>query len=512
MRLAATPALAWVGLFCINALGILPWARIKFPIGDLAEMVYEANRLHLGYAPYRDTFTHHFLGYVIPLYVAGVVIPLTPFAIKVTTICFNFVTATLVWHILREVSSASAAWRGAFLTVTLGWFWSWQGFGFNVQSSLAPLIAGLLLGAVRACTRSCRSSLYGAAFFAGVLTICDQRAIVFVALPIVAWLYIPELRRRREAAVTVSCFVLAPLLGALYLCHAGAWNDFVAQTLVFPIQYRNHGVPFDLGAILTAWLGTWLGGERVAVPVMLAGLIAALAFEPRRPLQVLWLASVICAALYAGLGGRPFPNYFLVFAPITLVLMNLFPHYMASRWPVAGRAAASAVLVLGVACGIRPFALWSNTGSIFLPSNEDTIDSVADYLRTHTSAEDGVLVWGFAPQIYILSGRFRTFKDAGLLSIAGANFKSSDAAAQRLVPEMVHEFDNYLASNPPQAIVVYRITREPCSGGIIQHNLDYHRNSSLTNLRNLLASSYRSELIVEGSCDRAEIFLHAGSR
>jgi len=489
-------------------MGILPWAHIKFPIVDLAEMVYQVRRLQLGYVPYRDTFTHHFLGFIIPSYALGSAITLTPLVLKAMTLVFNFATAVLVWLILREVSRPQVAWLGAVLTVTLGWFWSWQGFGFNVQSSLTPVIAAVLLLVIRACIGPRESSLYWAAAWSGVLAICDQRAFVFLALLPLPFLFVSDFRRWRVACLAVLSLIIVPASAAGYLWQAGAWNDFVEQTLVFPLFYRNHGVPFALVPWLSSGLGTFIGGERIAVPLMLTGLGAAFFIEPRRVIKAVWVVSVICAASYAILGGRAYPNYFLVFAPIALVLISLIPSYFAARWPAAGKAVAVSLVALSAMYALRPGALLIATGSVFVPADERTLDTVADFLRTRTSSQDGVLVWGYAPAIYVLSERFRTFRDMGLLSITGGNFGSSSGDAQGLLPHMVREFDDYLTYSPPRIIAIYRVTREPCPGkGLIQRNLDYQNAPYLKRLRDVIAASYRSELIVDGSCDHAEVFV-----
>jgi hypothetical protein len=153
-------------------------------------------------------------------------------------------------------------------------------------------------------------------------------------------------------------------------------------------------------------------------------------------------------------------------------------------------------------------ALLFSSGSPYLPANETTVEAVAEYLRAHTSAQDEVLVWGYAPEIYVLSNRFRTFRDTGLLSIAGGNFAMGATDEPRLVPHMVREFDEYLHNTPPKVIAVYNVTAEPCPGkGLILRNLDYQRISGLKTLRDVLASSYRSDLVLEGTCDRAELFV-----
>src|SRR6187431_1852776 len=263
---------AWLALFAVNILGIVPWARMTFPLVDLAEIVYQVRRFQLGYVPYRDTFTHHFLGFTLPIFAVGTFAPLTAVTLKLITLCFNFATAIGVWLILREVSRPQVAWLGAFLTVTVGWFWSWQGYGFNVQSCLTPMIAGVMLCVVRSCLRSRPISVYVASVWAGVLLICDQRALAFLPLLILPFLFAPALRRWRVIGLAALALGLAPSLAALYLWRSGAWSDFIEQTLIFPVVYRNHGVPFALGPILSSAFGSWLGGERIIVPLMLAGL------------------------------------------------------------------------------------------------------------------------------------------------------------------------------------------------------------------------------------------------
>jgi hypothetical protein len=293
-----------------------------------------------------------------------------------------------------------------------------------------------------------------------------------------------------------------------YLVQAGAWRDFVEQTVIFPLTYRNRGVGFEAATVLSTGLGTWFGGERFAVPLMLTGLVAVVRLETRRWLRAICVVSVISAVAYALLAGRPYPNYFMVCSPITLVLISLLPVYAGVRWPTVGRAVTAALVGLGLFCGLRPLLLWAETGSIFLAPDETTVHAAADYLRSNTSVQDKVLVWGYAPSIYVLSDRFYTFRDQVLLSVAGANFASSASDDQALVPHMVEEFDAFLAKDSPKAIVVYNVTREPCPGkGIIQRNFDYERNTALARLRDLLASVYHSGLVVEGRCDRAEVFI-----
>ncbi len=62
---------AWAALLAVNVVGVLPWLHTEFPNVDLAAMVFDVRRIELGYVPYRDTFTHHFAGYLVPFVIIG---------------------------------------------------------------------------------------------------------------------------------------------------------------------------------------------------------------------------------------------------------------------------------------------------------------------------------------------------------------------------------------------------------------------------------------------------------
>ncbi len=147
-----------------------------------------------------------------------------------------------------------------------------------------------------------------------------------------------------------------------------------------------------------------------------------------------------------------------------------------------------------MASALKPLVLQVTTGSLFVPRTENAVETAAEYMRENSSPQDGVLVWGFAPQIYVLSGRYNTFKDATLLSITGGNFASVSTKDQGLLPDMVASFEEYLSRQPPKLIVVYTLTRVstgPCAGkGIMQRNLDFNQVPHLWRLRDLIAASY----------------------
>jgi hypothetical protein len=497
----------WIALFATNALGILPWRHLPFPNVDLAEMVYEVQRLQHGYLPYRDTFTHHFLGYLVPFYYLSQFASLTPFVLKGLTLCFNFTTAILVFMTLREIADDLSGWIGATLTATVGWFWNWQGFAFNVQSYLNPILALVLLLTVLACNRRSSAAYWWSAFFAGALVTCDQRAAPFVLLLAVPPGFIAEIRRPSIVGTATACFAVCPLACVLYLWRAGALSDFVEQTIMFPLYFRNQGVPSGRLSAFFALLRFLFETEPIAVTLGLVGLLTLVISREKYWFKCAFVTTLLCSTIYAALGGRLYNNYLLIFAPIALIAMGLIPWYFRRASPVAS------VLAIGILAGI---GLFYAARSISQPPfaygpSDQTAEQAADYLHTHTEPQDPVLVWGFAPQIYVFSDRFTTFRDAGLLSVAGANFASILARDQGRLPHMVREFDAFLKDTPPKVIVYYRRLRDstvPCYGHIVsEDNLDFRRASYLNDLRIKIATEYRVALTIDGLCDHAEIFM-----
>jgi hypothetical protein len=501
---------AWTGLFILNGFGILPWLAVKFPTVDLAEMLYQVRRIEAGYVPYLDTFTHHFLGYVLPFLVLDEWVTLTPDILKITALCFNDFSAVMLFLALRDIASERTAWFGAFLTVTVGWFWNWQGYAFNVQSYLTPLFSLALFLTVRACTHKATTAYWGAAAVTGALLTCDQRAVAFIPLLAVPPVFFPEFRVVRALGGAVLCLVLPVAVAAGCIWASGAWPQFVEATFVFPMRYRDSTMASRPLTFLLSVVKFLLLSEPVASASCLLALVLLVLRDQRHWLKAAMGAALAGAGLYATAGGHIYPNYFVILGPPMLALTSMLPGQLRtfSRWSASGAAAGVLLGALALSVPIRAISVPRLTGVV----QNATIDAVADFVQRRSAPDDGVLVWGFAPQIYVLSGRIRTFRDAGLLTVAGSNFSSTASSKQRRVPAMVAEFEDYMDRTPPRILVYYNLKPAPgnlCSGmGVVQENFDFRAVSHLKPLRQHLSRSYGLEEVVEGPCDRAEIFVH----
>jgi len=322
-------------------------------------------------------------------------------------------------------------------------------------------------------------------------------------------LCVASLRRPLTGFAVGAVSLTAPVLCALYLWIGGAWNDFVRQTIVFPLFYRNYGLSSDIPFSLQ-WFAYLIISEPASICLTLLGLLGTAFVDRRLWFRIALPLSFCSAVIYSAAGGRLYPNYFVMLGPPMLVSMSLIPFYVGRR-DRAGTLLRATLLALGIYCGLKPLWLYLETGSPFVTDTESTVEATAAYVEQHSSEQDRVLVWGFAPQIYVLSGRYNTFKDATLLSITGGNFASTATADQGRLPEMVTQFEEYLMRTPPDLIVHYTLTRAPtgsCAGkGVVQRNLDFHQVAHLKPLRDLIATSYRQQFAAAGECDRAVVYV-----
>ena len=74
-------------------------------------MLYDVGRLRAGYVPYRDTFNHHFVGYIVPFYWLAAIVSLSPVTLKVIALACHFATAVVYFSSFER--SAAEIWHGS---------------------------------------------------------------------------------------------------------------------------------------------------------------------------------------------------------------------------------------------------------------------------------------------------------------------------------------------------------------------------------------------------------------
>lgn len=500
----------WLLLSVVNICGILPWFNIQYLIVDLGESMYHVRELGIGRVPYRDIVSHHFLGYLLPLYLIDQVVSLTPFALKILTLLVNFFNAIVLARSVTLIATPKCGRLAALLTVTVGWFWGWQGMTFNNQSYLLPIYNLLLYFLIVAIQHKKRRALFLAACFFGLGLTFDQRFAPYAVLFLVPLLSIDHFRTLTSALIIFLAFILFPGACLLYLNSSGALPDFWQHAILFPLFYRNVGVEGSTFKAFLALISFATRVEILSMALLGVSLIVQFRLENRVWLRLLTLMMTLLNLTYIFLGGRLYPNYFYIFAPLVLLQIALLPWYAEQISRRLGVLTMKVTIAICVVMFFRPFIPLLKGRSIFIPGSEETLVKAVEVIRDLHPSRESVLVWGYKPQLYVLTNTFSPFRDMGLLSVAGSNYGVREMEAQGIISEMYDEFVESFLASPPDVFVYYRVNRsdcETCFGiGPTQFNFDFRKVAHLHFIQEVISDCYSLVTVIENIYDRAEIY------
>ena len=486
-----TASLAWIIVVITAILGNLPFYHLGYIAGDVGEGVYHAREIITGRIPYRDFFTHHFQGYTFPFWLLELTTGTTPVCIWWLNVALQIINALLIFAILA--GSRSSRLAAAFIWVTVGWAWGWQVMIFNVQSSLLPLILLTTLFATKALAQKSFWYLNLACLSWGFLFCCDQRAVFYAPLLLLPFLHLADRRWLRSLLTPLACSILIPALALIYLFFNSALADWYNQTIRFPLFFRNAEVVTSFWPQYFSLLTHGFSAELFWVVLGFTGSLLAAIGTTRRIVGLnallLWLGGLG----YVAVGGRGYLHYMLVFVP-PMVLGTALLVESALSHRLVGKTLAFGLVLLALLQGLRPLQLYFQTGSWFVPGDELVLQSAGEYIRDNTSPIDRILVWGYAPQIYLYANRLGGFTDVGLITIAGSDPKSTLARRQSLRPEMIQKFKAYLRDARPKLIAVEYRKQKGCSVfyiGCPFRHFDYQRAKHLRYFKRLLSHRYR---------------------
>lgn len=274
---------------------------------------------------------------------------------------------------------------------------------------------------------------FGVGLFLGAATVFKPHALVYW-LAFVAWPWFVTDRRLawRLARVSLGGLVVAPLLTVGWLWSAGA----IGECWVAVVEYNLAYVAGGTGALEIAhrfahevWLRiktdeVWLVGSAGA-------LLAMCAWRGRRgvdadlpSLGVFWMGAALLVA--ASNGVRVFITYFIPsLAPLCLLAAWLLWRTLgSSQWwrRGAGLAALAGAAAMVVHSGSAQH-VWRATITdvqylmgvtdretylgTFQSQHYSALDAsrLAEYVRTHTSPDETIYIFGMAPDVYLASGR-----------------------------------------------------------------------------------------------------------
>lgn len=494
-----------------NAYMAFPYTSIDYLWIDTAEAVYTTKLIALGRIPYKEIFSHHFLGYLAPLFVLEKIYGVTPQAVWLLAIVFNFVNSVLIFCILKRLSCRSTAYWGALFTATAGWFPSWQGLVFNVQSAILPLIYGLFWGYLILCERRTMFGIFAFGFLFGWLAITDIRHIAFALVFLPLFIRYPVKLLKADFIYFLLGASLLPGFALTYLWSHDALNHFVFQGFSFPLLYRNFGLSDPHSDYLSFLVGGFSHHPN-EVALAFVGTIVACLLPWSREVKFSLLSLAISGIIASAIAGRAFANYLLYFVPWISIAAPLTMHMglRSGTFVRIGRVLLPLVCFLNIALG--PLYTQVIAKSLRVPIELHALaKKAAAFVRGKTHPNSNILVWSYYPQIYLFAERFSRWRVMEQLPITGANFKSRRFSEQGIVPELVHEFRSCLFEYPPAFILYFESRKRSFAAGCAivggSHvNGQFERRHHLKYLRNFIRDHYRLSRTYSSSCNRIRLY------
>ncbi|HEX4956347.1 MAG TPA: glycosyltransferase family 39 protein [Thermoanaerobaculia bacterium] len=294
------------------------------------------------------------------------------------------------------------------------------------------------------------------------------------------WQWKEGLLWRRETLVRALAlaggFCLAVAGAVAYFAAHGALGDFYLYFWSYNVEHYTAVVPLaDRLAALNPW--EFRRHYLRANPLLFAAAVVAgaraafgLAQWGRRAvnarlLVTLWLLAAFFGASY---GGRNFGHYFIqLLAPACLTAALL----LRELWLAAGRAGAwrgfapallRSLLVVTVAVGLA-LPLWRYRRDLALLSFDQPArpnvprEKLLAFLAETTRPEDKIFVWGYDPEVYVLSGRrpATRYSNANYLTglLPWENHRPGVDTSAHIVPGAWDILMRELEATPPVLII-----------------------------------------------------------
>jgi hypothetical protein len=202
-------------------------------------------------------------------------------------------------------------------------------------------------------------------------------------------------------------------LAAGYLYAAGCWPE-AWEAFLYNFNYIRASWEERLDAMT---LGTYL--FRRTLPLAAAGAIF-IALSWRRHAPAVRLLGAVCLldlaweAGLSSLSGKRYPHYFMTWTPALGLLAGqcgyaiawLAGRLLARRWTWGALRSGTAFLALAILVLNAPLWRDARRKPPFLIHSQGPADqALAAYIESQTKPDDTIFVWGYAPEIYLLSNR-----------------------------------------------------------------------------------------------------------
>ena len=324
-------------------------------------------------------------------------------AIHIFTVIWMFVTSIFIYRITRMLSSDARA--GLLAALFYAVFTTTY-----TPKIVAALIEPFMLLAVvlqvyfwmkyeEKPVGAC--ALLSGFFFSCAIVMKYTAGIYFIMMLI--YICLSPRKRFRGFLYFIAGAVPIPLAMVSYLYAKGSLPAFLFWTVSGSLDYVAGGsASIDVTKQLVTRVLPFLAGT-AALWIFLAARVRGLTRKMADKREwLVWLWLVLSVAPVAA-GKRFYGHYFLMLVPPLCILSAM----EIRRWwknSAVRYLVISFVILAGVGCLIPRFMMTS----LYARLGEDDPKSyakVASYVRAHTLPGDKILVWGFAPMIYLQSDR-----------------------------------------------------------------------------------------------------------
>ncbi len=422
-----------------------PYASVPFFNVDEALIAVMADTILEGGVLYRDAWEHQtplsYFVYALVFFMFG---KNNMTAIHLFGIAWIIFTALMIYRLANEIygSEKQTGFLAAlFYVIFISTYESWDVLAVNTEIFLVlPVTAAVffllrgektgnplhfilsgLLCALGAMTKQTGGMVLPALLFHLLLVALLSRATTTLSTAI------------KRCLMVMGGYTLVVGVIIFYFWSHNALRDFFYLTVEHPYQYSSlmdlDYIKFRLKVrtldIVVPNLFLWGTAGLTTSFILLRGVKKCMNRGINRVwterdrgelLLVLWLFSSLVAL---SMSGRFFGHYYIQAFPVLSLLtacgVNVLPAKILKQRlsTTYGRVLVSVVVLIGI---LFPLVKYQKKNIVrFIIQREDpqlpydvfeaSFKPVADYIREHSTKEDYIFVWGFCPQIYVLSDR-----------------------------------------------------------------------------------------------------------
>lgn len=446
-----------VFLICSALLLVLriPYFGLPILYFDDGETLYHAFALLQGLIPYRDIYTHHFVGYVLPIAALVEIFGYSIDLIRWAYIGNQALLGVGIWLLSRLFFSRTYALVAAPLAVTAREPFVYSFFPLAQVSCLATFVTWLSLYGIKS---RCLVPILCSTFLCSVGFLIDQRAILLLALPFLSTIMLPEQPGRRKIRNLLICcgtFIIIPASFLFVLWRLEILEQFIHQTFIFPARFRVASLS------LAARLNTAFIMHRHLIldtPLLCAlALIGYLrmttslgirSIEDRTCLMILAFMPAVYFTM-AALGGRDFSYYTLPWLP-WLAVIAVFSVELLERW---GRLITCVIL-------LSPLAITALSMPAFLAfvpelTRRDEALRIASFINQEASPDETLFVFGYRPDIYASIPKLGASPLVNVIYIhPDSLIREYNQRLNHIDPDIEREFMDWFNRTPPDWLVI----------------------------------------------------------